>query len=139
MDELGILDRMVEGAYQPLSGRVRTYDQPLLEQRAPGQEERIPLQATINIQGRERQYFIQGGGGRVTLDWTIRLLGPRDEVTAAGEDLPTLLDTPYRDRTEGATVMYSHLVTASGIMRDPRSTPNAGQVLRFESHLVETG
>ena len=133
-DVTQILAEMVGAFYPPLSGNSISFDE-----NPPGAEDTVPdpdIYAVVNVQDNERNYIIQGGGGRYIVDWTLRLVGTRAAVAAASRELPMLLNNPYRHIASESTVMWTHLMHAAGIGRIPQSVGNTSQIMRWESEVI---
>ena len=129
IDATYTLSDMVEGRYDMLAGHILAYDE------TP--PDGVQVYAQLGVVGNERDYVIQGGGGRQDTRWTLRLTGPRDDVRAAGQELPEALDMPWRNPMTGAVVMYTHLMRSGPIARLEQPAGAAAQVLHFESHIIQ--
>ena len=134
IDALAIVTDMINERYAPLSGETLSYDDAPPEYQPPPSG----VYAVVNVQGVERAYLIQGGGGRHGVDFTIRLYGRRNEVGLAANELPTLLTAPYWHKPTGVTMLYAHLLSAGGIGRAERPAAQAAQILRFEADFAQT-
>ena len=138
-DALQILGNMVAAQYEPLKDSVRIYaDSPPEE---TGGASNPSVYAVVNVQENERQYNIQGGGGRYMVDWTLRVYGTREAVVKAARELPMAVTAPYREVVDAeenlaVTVLYSHLNMAGGLGRSASPEGVAAQVLRFTSEMA---
>ena len=97
-----------------------------------------PPYAILYILESQRGYIIGGGGGRASTDWQLRIIGTREAVATAVEELPAALNRPYRHPASEVTVMQTHLVRLSAITRIPEQQGAGAGVLRFSSDLVQT-
>ena len=121
-----ILADMVQARYPKLRGRVSTYDQ------APEAASiDHPVYAIVDVVSTERGYVLAGQtSGRQVANWELTLLGFREAVVEAQEDLPYIL-TAYYNGADGITVTGSTQVGLQSVQRLNVPQGSAGTVIQF--------